>query len=233
MQRKMLGGLALSLVVATCSHGMPSGARAFGLEDEPQITIRIHDYSRVQPTVLRQATQAAGDILREIGVMAVWIECGAEPEVRNADCDRPLTPTDFLVSLIPRSMSRRLRVRNGTLGLAAEPVGEGFGFFASIFYDDAEELAHRHQLEIGQLLATLITHEVGHLLLGTNSHSTRGLMSAFWSAGELRIADQRNLTFSTGEMRRIRVNLNRRRAAYEMVEMATRATAASLEQGFR
>jgi hypothetical protein len=231
MRRRILGGLALSLVVATCSHGMPSGRQTQEVRSEPQIiTIRIHDYARVHPAILRQAKQAASGILGEIGVTTVWMECGSEPETHEGACDRPVTPLDFVVTVVPRSMSQRLRLRSGTFGVAAEPIGDGFGFFASVFYDDAKEFARRHQLEVGQVLATVIAHELGHLLLGTNSHSTRGLMSALWSGRELRAANQRGLTFSPGEIRRIRVNLTSRQAALSIFEEARRTPVANVGQ---
>jgi hypothetical protein len=38
------------------------------------------------------------------------------------------------------------------------------------------------------ILRALIAHEVGHVLLGTNSHAPRGIMSAMLSPADLRLA---------------------------------------------
>ena len=40
-------------------------------------------------------------------------------------------------------------------------------------------------MDEGELLGRVIAHEIAHLLLGTNSHSDRGLMRGGWKASEL------------------------------------------------
>ena len=51
----------------------------------------------------------------------------------------------------------------------------------------------------------MIAHELGHLLLGTASHSSTGLMSAVWKDPELQQAVRGNLFFTSGEGERIRL----------------------------
>ena len=62
-------------------------------------------------------------------------------------------------------------------------------------------------------VSVAIAHELGHLLLGTNSHSVRGLMSAFWSGNQLRLASQGYLEFSDAEAERIQAALSARARA--------------------
>jgi hypothetical protein len=49
-----------------------------------------------------------------------------------------------------------------------------------------EELARGQQLvSKGQILGHAVAHEIGHLLMGTNSHSSRGLMRGNWKVDAL------------------------------------------------
>ena len=60
-----------------------------------------------------------------------------------------------------------------------------------------EELARGQQLvSKGQILGHAVAHEIGHLLMGTNSHSSRGLMRGNWNVDELRAMAERQLLFS-------------------------------------
>jgi hypothetical protein len=104
-------------------------------------------------------------------------------------------------------MAKRLRQKGDAFGVAAEG-GEGeFGGDAWIFYDQIKEPAVRGELSLTQILGSVIAHELGHLLLGTNSHSRTGLMRARWSREELLAADLGELNFSKSECERIRNSL--------------------------
>ena len=56
----------------------------------------------------------------------------------------------------------------------------------------------------GELLGCVIAHELGHLLLGTASHSQLGLMSAVWQDPELQQAVRGGLFFTAVEGERMR-----------------------------
>jgi hypothetical protein len=64
------------------------------------------------------------------------------------------------------------------------------------------------------ILGHVIAHEVGHLLLGTNSHSQDGIMSAEWSGSELRRLAKGALLFTASEPMRIRTELASRIRCY-------------------
>jgi hypothetical protein len=58
-----------------------------------------------------------------------------------------------------------------------------------------------------------MVHELAHLLLGTNSHSNQGLMCAFWSRKKLLVAEQRGLSLSSSETKRLHIALAARKLA--------------------
>ena len=82
-----------------------------------------------------------------------------------------------------------------------------FGFatgrdLASVFYERVKDLAwgaDKDGNEIPLILGNVIAHEVGHLLLGTNSHSPAGIMCANWDQEYVRLAMRGHQFFSLDE----------------------------------
>jgi len=214
MTRQIIIGLALSLALAASSFGAPQDAGTPRIKSERQITIRIHNYANVKPSVLLPAERAAADIFREAGVDSIWVECLAgQTELAEAACTSPMTPLVLVLNLLPRSMAQRLHFRDEVFGVAMETTGKEFGFFASVFYDDVKDCAVQGQLDFAQLLGDAMAHELAHLLLGTNSHSSQGLMCAFWSRKKLLVAEQRGLSLSSSETKRLHIALAARKLA--------------------
>ena len=63
------------------------------------------------------------------------------------------------------------------VGSALVP-SQGRGHFISLFFDCVRRAADRLSLLEDVVLGAVLAHEIGHLLLGTNSHGTIGLMQA-------------------------------------------------------
>jgi hypothetical protein len=55
-----------------------------------------------------------------------------------------------------------------------------------------------------------MAHEVGHLLLPIQSHSSRGLMRAHWDRNDLELAQEGRLRFTGEQADLIRSKLSRR-----------------------
>jgi hypothetical protein len=202
MKRQLISGLAVSLLLTAAAFGASENAQKEAPLRDGQITIRIRDYAQTDPSVRGQAEKVAADILQKAGVATRWMECPAALPSTGA-CASPMSTLVLVVNLLPRSMSDRYRRAGGVLGFAVEASDSQFAYVASIFYDDVKDRAEERQLDFGDLLGAVTAHELGHLLLGTNSHSGSGLMSAFWSGSKLRIAVQGWLTFTDAEAKRI------------------------------
>ena len=211
MERLMFSGLTMSLVLTAVAFGASGSAQNLQGVGQPQINIRIHDYAKVSHTVMEHAEQMAGRILKKAGIDARWIDCS--DSLINEVCYRPITSLDFLINLLPESMSDRLHQPPGVLGSALEGSGQSFGYSAWIFYDLAKDRAIEHQVDIGDLLGNAIAHELGHLLLGTNSHAGVSLMSAFWSVNQYRLISQGRLSFSAAEVKRMHASMSARELA--------------------
>ena len=213
MKGRLFHGLALSLAFAASSYGGLREAVMPRTANQSIITIRVHNYAQVKSSVLLPATKAASEILREAGVDTVWVECPVgQPLLLGSVCANPVTPLDLVVNLLPRS-TQDLHCQGGILGAAKEGTGRNFGFLASVFYDNLTVYSAQRALGLSPLLGHVIAHELGHLLLGSNSHSANGIMRARWRGEELLAAEQGGLSFSFCEKKRLQIAMAARTLA--------------------
>ena len=87
-------------------------------------------------------------------------------------------------------------------------VGEAT--FATVFIDRVRAVARGAGVSERQLLGRAIAHEIGHLLLNTNTHAATGLMRATWSVAELRRHRDDDWQFDAEEAEMIRAAVVRR-----------------------
>jgi len=71
----------------------------------------------------------------------------------------------------------------------------------------AQELGVTSNQGVDRILGSVMAHELGHLLLGLNSHSVTGLMRARWGNDELRCLDMGTLVFLPEQGKRMRARL--------------------------
>jgi hypothetical protein len=65
----------------------------------------------------------------------------------------------------------------------------------------------RSRVNLGSLLGDVAAHEIGHLLLGTNSHAANGIMRERWESEELGSIGTGALSFSEAESRQMKNKL--------------------------
>lgn len=112
MKRQIISGLAVSLISTAAAFGTPENVQKEAPVSDRQITIRIVDYARADPSVRQHAERAAGDILEKAGVDTRWDECPVGSPSAGA-CASPMSTLVLVVNLLPRSMSDRLRRAGG------------------------------------------------------------------------------------------------------------------------
>jgi hypothetical protein len=77
------------------------------------------------------------------------------------------------------------------------------GATAQIFFTQVQAFARSCQADVSTLLAYVIAHEIGHLLLPRTPHSATGLMKADWDRALVREATAGSLTFTNAQITRI------------------------------
>ena len=84
---------------------------------------------------------------------------------------------------------------------------DGTGCYSDVFFDQATELRSNWSVDLASLLGNVAAHELGHLLLGSNSHARDGIMKARWQREELLKVRRDNLLFTTEQAQRMRGRL--------------------------
>jgi hypothetical protein len=208
-------GWALMLaleVAATAAAQLPSpgGAPPPGSANSGlAITLRVYNYARVPGWTLGMAERETARIFRETGVETRWIDCrlsAAEPPIPA--CKQPFGGSDLFLRLLPPQMARAVPSDGDTFGLALTEKDRP-GTDAIIFYGRVAELARAESLYEWDILAAVMAHEIGHLLLG-GDHSPMGIMRAKWDHEVLKLAARRQLQFTPEQFVLIRKEVARR-----------------------
>jgi hypothetical protein len=171
----------------------------------PAVSISVHDYADVPSPLLAAAEEQAMEIFRRAGLATVWRNCSPKLEkVEPRSCYFSDT-THLTLKIRRHAMNAKVRDRIDVLG-TAYPDEKGTGYFAYVFYDRVQELAQRQGLGHA-LLADVMAHEIGHLLLGSTSHSTSGVMCGRWNYEELRNVAEGTMLFIPAQSRIMRDRL--------------------------
>jgi hypothetical protein len=90
------------------------------------------------------------------------------------------------------------------LGFSLVPADGGMGFIAGAYHERVEQLSQRLGCDTALVLGYVIAHELGHLVLGAESHFPSGIMSYPFDRREARLASQGLLRFTPSQASRIR-----------------------------
>jgi len=197
VQKAILGGL---LLLSSVGSQVAAAARTENTDKPLAITVAIHDQAGVSPETLREAERVATGIFEQAGVELQWLDCTARTGRGPVEqrCRQAAYPK--LLHLTVLSKSRGLSA--STIGLSfLSSAGEGS--YADIFFEPATQVPGAENRDLGLLLGHAAAHELGHLLLGSNSHSVQGLMRARWENSELLQIRGKKLLFSESEAQRM------------------------------
>jgi hypothetical protein len=194
------------------------------LDDVP---VRVYDPAASNDRVRRHALETASATLAAAGVMVTWLPCdGPTPA---AACGRRLDAGELVLRIVsaqrPGTPRGAASLRAGAsmlpLGDAFVDLGTQSGVLATVYVDRVAALGDAAGMNLATLLGYAIAHEIGHLLLGTSAHGTRGLMRPLWSRDELRRGRRADWLFTETEVNAIRARRAAARAGYDRVECAT------------
>jgi hypothetical protein len=152
------------------------------VSENARMTVSVYNEAGVPVDVLRRGEQEASRIFYRAGIAVHWLNCNlpAPAEEISRTCREVVFPEHLHLRIVPKS-----------IGLKAEAMGisfqadDGSGCYADLFYEPMEELQTSDGADLASLLGHVAAHEIGHLLLGTNSHAAAGIMQAHWTSQEL------------------------------------------------
>lgn len=199
--------LLKGLLVATTASFL-SGASVHAQTIAAQrIVVRSYNTVGVPGSMLDDAESTVSGLLHEAGIDARWRNCRTTngPSSQSSDsCADVLNASEVIVRIVrtPRAITDV-----EVLGYSHVDPYRRQGTLATVFADRVRSLAAALRIDEGTLLGRAITHELGHLLLGTLDHAETGLMRGAWNTPGRRRADW---LFSAAEALRMRTGLEAR-----------------------
>lgn len=201
MSDRLALGLCFILNLTAFAHGTASASPL----EKSEITIKTYNYAGVGTETLEQAFSVAARVFTKAEVATIWLSCPlpGDPN-RNPACEGTNHPTVLMLKILPRSMTARFSMPEGVFGFAAlSPDGQP-ACLAYVFHDRVADLASAHGHSLAVILGHVLTHEVGHLLLGSNAHCSNGIMTGDWYRRNLHSAAQGQMLFTALQSARMR-----------------------------
>ena len=206
--------LACGLVACCCSFLQAAGQSSAPASAEVSYAIRVRVFNvvRVSPRNLAGAERAATTAFQQAEVICVWLDCTLDraQTSRHRGCEEAFRPLDFAVAIVPRFESELGAMPRSTLGIAALQGAGGYAHNATISMERVEALAKAHDVPVEVVLGLAMVHEIGHLLLGSNTHSPSGLMRNVWDDKDSASAARGGLRFAPIDRERLRAAVKMR-----------------------
>ena len=181
---------------------------------ELAVTAQVHDYVHVQPVQLLRSRELVARIYEKIGVRIDWLATVQQPIRRTpsevSEVARAAEIAQLTVIIETGEMAARGSIPDGVLGYAVVPVDGGMGRIAYVIYERVHQIARESGRNESDLLAFVIAHETGHLLLGRGVRAPVGLMKCHWDRLDMQRIEAPKLKFSEAHALRIRTALENR-----------------------
>lgn len=193
-----------TIVLSLASLLLTSAPQVNGAFPTYTLKVAVFNDAHVPPTVLVSAQETASYVFAKSGIEIRWMLCGRKdesPEERSA-CSQPEFPEHLDVHIVSGCPS----LPSSVFGISYLSP-EGIGTQADVFYAKVA-VFRQSPTEVTTLLGYAMAHELGHLLLGSNSHSPTGLMRANWRTKDLTDMAQGGLRFSEEQAQTIKAKLS-------------------------
>jgi hypothetical protein len=184
------GCLILALVALACNVSAQTAA----------VEVHVYDQSSLQPSTFQSFVTQAQKIMAETGLSIQVKACGRSVSVV---CESQTYGTRYLVVRVVAGGPKKMQ------NVRRPPLGQSFadadgGKYASVFLERVQDEAASSNIPWITVLAYATAHEIGHLLLGNQAHSPRGVMKATWDRIDYEAMNQNYLHFSAESVRQLR-----------------------------
>jgi hypothetical protein len=200
-------GFAL-VAAMVCLMGLSFLQNGLARQPEPSLTftVGIYDYAHASPATLAGAEREAGRILGVAGVQVAWRECGTtEPDsYSQSPCQKSAGRAYIELRIL--AQPNKSMYRNDPLGFAIAPAMANVYYHKAMLFVGGDGAGYEGQTILGCVMA----HEIGHLLLGSNSHSDSGIMRATWEHEDMQPQWMGRRLFTSAQGKLIRAEVKRR-----------------------
>ena len=153
------------------------------------IVIRSYNNAAVPAADLAAARGHAGAVLQHAGLNVVWADCWAGHGLSAETDSRCQEPVGGDIVLRLQKAREADRSKFVSMGFSLVRIAGATPFLSTIYVDRAESVARVAGADAHRVLGLAIAHEIGHVLLDSNTHAAAGLMRADWSRNQLRRTD--------------------------------------------
>jgi hypothetical protein len=157
-----------------------------------KITLRTYDYAELPAGLLSRALNLTEIIFGNAGVVVAPILCTQDKF--PAACKQSPDPLNIALRIVPKPVPG---ADFGTVGYASGP-------YVTVNFSRVEKLADGSDVLLVRILGCVAAHELGHVLLGPDSHSAEGIMAADWTVQELELVRLRLPGFEPLQKQRVR-----------------------------
>ncbi|HEV2400319.1 MAG TPA: hypothetical protein VGS27_25500 [Candidatus Sulfotelmatobacter sp.] len=191
---------------------------AMGWAADSTITIQVYSEVALSDKVLSQAEGEGMRIFQRAKVSTVWVNCDAFLASTDSRCHEAPDRKHLVLRIVPKALGGAESI----FGVAF--LAENGGVYADVFFDSIATLHRDCGASIGRVLGHVMAHEVGHLLLGSNSHSSVGIMSPKWHREQLLRVGMGTLFFSSEDTRTMRGNISNLEPSFARKESVDEAS---------
>lgn len=228
MPAKLTQRIILGSLVATAILGIIPARGAKATEPLPEVTIHVRNYAGVEPGTLAEAEKVATSIFHKAGLQTRWVDTGTGALNSTPASRNDLDLSHLQLSILSGAMAQRMNRSDGVMGVAP---GAGrdrrlvYVFYAGVAAMSDALVARSHSTHLwpasrGLILGAVIAHELGHILLNLEVHSSVGIMRGDWCPLDFERAARGELLFTEGQAQTIRVELARRATIRQQIERA-------------
>jgi hypothetical protein len=163
------------------------------------IEVQVYDYAGLETSTLQKFVRGTQELLTSTGVSIPVVLC---ERTSAGSCDSP-DNRDTLVLRVEPGSAKNLN------NVLYSPLGQSFadhsgGKYASVFLECIQDQAGEADVPWLRVLDYAAVHEIGHLLLGNQAHTPRGIMKERWDLNDYREMSQGRLHFSDEQIRQLR-----------------------------
>lgn len=188
------------LVVAVAAAGILLGAdHEVQAAARPVVSVAFQNGANINPSVINRAMAA---------VTRTFAATGITLTRRHADEDAGTADHRITVVLMAKATADFKTPNPLVMGAAAEAEFQ-CGTIAYVFYDRIVSFAKAEEQDVTLVMALVIAHELGHLLLPPASHAADGVMKATWQRSDVDLVDQGRMRFSIEQAAAMRARLAR------------------------
>jgi hypothetical protein len=169
-----------------------------------RITVRLLNRAPVPARTAAEAERVAASIFQKAGVGIDWVDCSVSGACRGEPGN-----LEFWLHLLDQRPATLSGDAVGFAMLTHQP--HNAGGYAAVSWQAVRHLTDAEEFDPDLVLGAAMAHELGHLLLGSHTHSPDGVMAARLGPLQLKRAARGELRLDDDQAERIRREIRQRR----------------------